>query len=114
MMRWHLTYRSIAVFCLLATLAACGPSRLAVSYRIPDPLLVALPLTVGLRLPPAFTAYVQKELINDSQVEISLGATHTDALRRVAERLFARAVIFEDAAPPDAGPLPVLEPSLLD
>jgi hypothetical protein len=114
MMRWHLTYRTLAIASLLGTLAACGPSRLAVSYRIPDPQLVALPLTMGLRLPPAFTAYVQKELINDSQVEISLGATHTDALRRVAERLFTRAVIFEDAPPPDIGALHVLEPALLD
>lgn len=97
----------------LAIVAGCGPARVSVEYRIPEPQVQALPLAVGLRLAPGFTTYVHKEEINETTLEIHLGPSQSDALRRIAARLFERAVEFDTAPPPEAAALPVLEPAVI-
>jgi len=111
-----LALRTTVVLGLLTALAGCGPARISVKSRIPDPQLVALPLTMGLRMPASFTGYVHKETLNESRLEIGLGPPQSDALQRIASRLFEHASVFESSPPPELAdtPMPVLEPAVVD
>jgi hypothetical protein len=84
-----------------AALVACGASRYRVSGEIPTPLVSALPLNVAVRLPKAFSEYVQKDELSGSKVEIELGAAQASAFRRVTGAMFRRTLILGDESADD-------------
>jgi hypothetical protein len=97
--------RSILVCFALAggaALSGCGASRFTVVANIPAPMVSAMPLSVALRLPKAFTEYVQKDELNQSKLTIELGAAQASAFRKVTAAMFQRTLMLGDAAPDDA------------
>lgn len=88
--RWHRTLAGM----MIMLLAGCGPTRLAVPTDVPPLLVVPLPATIGLRMPPTFTGYVQKEKVLESPWEIGLGGAQAEAMRRVMSALFEHVVVL--------------------
>jgi hypothetical protein len=85
-----------------AALAACGAARYRVSEDLPAPLVSALPLNVAVRLPKAFSEYVQKDELGGSKIEIELGAAQVSAIRRVTGAMFQHTLMLSDESADDA------------
>jgi hypothetical protein len=68
-----------------------------------------MPLSVALRLPKAFTEYVQKDELNQTKLEIDIGTAQAGAFRKVTTAMFQRTLLLGDAAAEDASQMAAQE-----
>jgi hypothetical protein len=87
---------------LCGAVSGCGPARYTVSSNIPTPMVSALPLAVAVRLPKAFAEYLQKDELNQSKLEIDLGAAQASAFRKVTAAMFQHTLMLGDASAADS------------
>ncbi len=80
---------------LLVFLAGCGPVQLVATARIPQPLVVKIPVAVALFLPPEFLQYVHKEERWGTDWNIDIGKAQTDAISGLMSSMFERVVAVD-------------------
>lgn len=80
---------------LMVFLAGCGPVKLVATARIPEPLVVKIPVAVALFIPPEFTQYVHKEERWGTDWNIDIGKAQTDAISGLINAMFERVVIVD-------------------
>lgn len=80
----------------------CGAAQYLVGGEIPTPLVTPLPLNIAVRLPKAFTEYVQKDELNQSKIVIQIGKAQAGAMRRITSSMFQHTLPFGDESPADA------------
>lgn len=99
----------------LALLAACGPLNLVATARIPEPLVVKIPVTVALFMPPEFMEYVHQEERWGTDYNIAIGNAQTNAISRLLNAMFERVIVVDSLnAGSQAGEsiAAILEPSV--
>lgn len=79
----------------------CGAAQYQVGGEIPTPVVVPLPLSIAVRLPKAFTEYVQKDELNQSKIVIQIGTAQAGAMRRITSSMFQHTLLLGDEAPAD-------------
>jgi hypothetical protein len=107
--------RFLFIGALAALLAGCGAEVPVTAGTIPDPLVEALPLTVGVVYGEDFTRYSYTEKATGTDWSINLGDSTTRMFDRVLSSAFAK-VVQLDALPaadhPEQGVDLVLKPSV--
>jgi hypothetical protein len=87
--------------CAMLALPACAPTRFEAASDVPLPLVVRLPITMGVHLPQQFREQVHEEKQGDDvRVAVSLGKAQSAGFMRIMEALFERVV---PVASPEAG-----------
>jgi hypothetical protein len=89
--------RLLIIAALAVLVAGCG-GEVPVAATIPDPLVEALPLTVGVVYDPDFSRYTYTEKATGSDWSINLGDSTTRMFERVLSKAFAK-VVQLDAVP---------------
>lgn len=80
---------------VLVLLAGCGPKHVIATARIPQPLVVKIPVTVALFMPAEFMQYVHKEERWGTDWNIDIGKAQTDALSRLLTAMFERVIVVD-------------------
>jgi hypothetical protein len=111
--------RLVAAACSLSAamvlLAGCGPVKLVASTNIPPPLIVKLPITVALFMPPEFSTYVHQEERWSTKWHVELGQAQTDGISRLMDAMFERVVRVDSVnagTQVPGGVAAILEPSI--
>ncbi len=107
---------SLAVFvAALVLLSGCGPLNLVATARIPEPLVVKIPVTVALFMPPEFIEYVHQEERWGTDYNIAIGKAQTNAVSKLLNAMFERVIVVDSLnAGSDLGEsiAAILEPSV--
>lgn len=99
----------------LTLIAGCGPVKLVATTNIPTPLVVKIPVSVGVFVPKEFSGFIHDEERSGTDWHIDLGKAQTDGLMRLLNAMFERVVVIDSvAAGTQAGGdiRAVLEPSV--
>lgn len=107
----------LALVPLLGLLASCVSAEFEARPSIPPPLVVRIPVVVGIHLPPEFRERVYKEKRPGVTYSISIGKGQTDGFVRLMTAMFARVVPVDSTdagARTDAEIRAVFEPVLED
>jgi hypothetical protein len=102
---------------VVALLAGCGATQVAVQQVMPAPLVTRIPVVVGLHVPPAFREAVHREERDGSEFVIEIGKAQTDGFERLMNAMFTRVVpvaSVEAGAATDPQIRGVLEPVLTE
>jgi hypothetical protein len=87
--------------CALLGLAACAPTRFEAASDVPPPLVVRLPVVMGVHLPQSFREQVHEEKEGDDvRLAVDLGKAQSAGFMRIMNALFERVV---PVASPEAG-----------
>jgi hypothetical protein len=81
-----------ALAIVLAALAGCGTRQVQVQTVMPAPLVVRIPVVVGLYLPPEFRTAVHTEKRDGVEYAIDIGAAQSGGVQRLMDAMFTRAV----------------------
>lgn len=81
---------------MLMLVSGCRPVKLVATARIPEPLIVKIPVTVALLVPPEFAQYVHKEERWGTEYHIDIGKAQTEAISRLMNAMFQNVVFVED------------------
>src|SRR5690606_39837795 len=73
---------------MLMLVSGCRPVKLVATARIPEPLIVKIPATVALLLPPEFAQYVHKAERWGTEYHIHIGKAPADAITRPMNAIF--------------------------
>ena len=95
--------------------AGCTPTRFEAQPVIPEPLVVRIPVVVGVHVPQAFREAVHQEKRDGAEVTILIGKAQTHGFERLMNAMFDRVVPLaspELAAATDAQIRGVFEPVL--
>lgn len=95
--------------------AGCTPTRFEAEPVIPEPLVVRIPVVVGVHVPQAFREAVHQEKRDGAEFTILIGKAQTHGFERLMNAMFDRVVSLaspELAAATDAAIRGVLEPVL--
>lgn len=108
---WRKTF-SVAL--LIAAVSACSTQVSVQDPHIPDPLISALPLSVGVRYPQSFDHFVHEEqVIGKEKWQIDLGASNKMLFNKLFGAMFTDVTIVAESA--DASTLgldALIEPSI--
>lgn len=96
---------SIAIVCTTLTLVAGCGAEVPVSTTVPEPVVEALPLTVGVYYEPDFSSYTYSEKASGTDWTIDLGDSTTRMFDRVLDKSFA-GVVRLDALPAEGATQP--------
>lgn len=99
----------------LTLMAGCGPVRLVATTNIPTPLVVKIPVSVGVFVPKEFSAFIHDEERSGTDWHIDLGKAQTDGLMRLLNAMFERVIVVDSvtAGTQAGGDIrAVLEPSV--
>ncbi len=100
---------------LLVVLAGCGPVTLVASARIPQPLVMKIPVAVALFRPPEFMQYVHKEERWGTDWNIEIGKAQADAMSQLLNAMFENVIAVDSLNAGSAlgsGVAAILEPSV--
>jgi hypothetical protein len=100
---------------LLVVLAGCGPVTLVASARIPQPLVMKIPVAVALFMPPEFMQYVHKEERWGTDWNIEIGKAQADAMSQLLNAMFENVIAVDSLNAGSAlgsGVAAILEPSV--
>lgn len=87
--------------CAVLALMACAPTRFEAASDVPPPLVVRLPVVIGVHLPQPFREQVYEEKEGDDvRIAVSLGQAQSAGFMRIMQALFERVV---PVASPEAG-----------
>lgn len=108
---------SLALFALGASfvlLGGCGPVKLVATTNIPPPLVVKIPVSVALFVPPEFATFVHNEERAGTDWHVELGKAQTDGLTRLLNAMFEHVIKVEslNAGSGAADVRAILEPSV--
>jgi hypothetical protein len=106
-----------SVLPLVALLAGCGTTQVAVQQVMPPPLVTRIPVVVGLHVPAAFREAVHREERDGSEFEIEIGKAQSEGFQRLMDAMFTRVVpvaSVEAGAATDPEIRGVLEPVLTE
>jgi hypothetical protein len=112
------TARALAGALAIASLmlmAGCGPVKLVATTNIPTPLVVKIPVAVGVFVPKEFSAFIHDEERSGTDWHIDLGKAQTDGLMRLLNAMFERVIVVDSvtAGTQAGGDIrAVLEPSV--
>lgn len=81
-----------AVAVAVSLLAGCVPTQFEVEPTIPPPLVVRIPVVVGLYIPEAFQTAVHHEERDGAQYTMEIGKAQTAGFQRLMTAMFTRAV----------------------
>ncbi len=99
---------------LIAAVSACSTQVSVRDPRIPDPLITAMPLSVGVRYPQSFDHFVHEEqVIGKEKWQIDLGASNKILFDKLFNAMFTDVTLIaesEDAA--TLGLDAIIEPSI--
>lgn len=111
MSAWRKTF-SVAL--LIAAVSGCSTHVSVQDPRIPDPLISAMPLSVGVRYPQSFDHFVHEEqVIGKEKWQIDLGASHKMLFNKLFNAMFTSVTIVTGSADPATLGLDALiEPSV--
>lgn len=73
-------------------LAACGTTRFEPTPSIPRPLVVRIPVVVGVYLSPEFRTMVHTEERDGAKYEVALGKPQSEGFERLMGAMFLRTV----------------------
>ncbi len=106
--------KTFFVTLLIAAVSACSTQVSVQDPHIPDPLIAAMPLSIGVRYPQSFDHFVHEEqVIGKEKWSIDLGASNKMLFNKLFGAMFAEVRIVEDAADPATLGLDALiEPSI--
>lgn len=109
--------RILLLFALAAALvlAGCGPVRLVATANIPQPLVVKIPVSVALFIPPEFSSYVHEEERWGTDWHIELGQAQSEAMARLVNAMFERVIVVDNlnaGAELGEGVAAILEPAI--
>lgn len=108
----------VFVACTAIALGACAPTRFEATSDIPAPLIVKIPVVIGVHLPLEFREKVYEEKREGGGAyKIGLGKAQTAGFMRILDAMFERVVPVETlatAATTDKAIRGVLEPVLED
>jgi hypothetical protein len=99
----------------LTLMAGCGPVKLVATTNIPTPLVVKIPVAVGVFVPKEFSGFIHDEERSGTDWHIALGKAQTDGLMRLLNAMFERVVVVDSvmAGTQAGGDIrAVLEPSV--
>ncbi len=100
----------------LVALAGCGPIRLVANTNIPTPLVVKLPIAVGLFIPNEFSTYVHNEERWSTDWHVELGKAQSEGITRLMNAMFERVIPVDSVSAGQAhaasGVRAILEPSV--
>jgi hypothetical protein len=82
-----------AAFAVL--LAGCGPVTLVATARIPQPLVMKIPVGVALFMPQEFMQYVHKEERWGTDWNIEIGKAQADAMSQLLNAMFENVVAVD-------------------
>jgi hypothetical protein len=100
---------------LLVVLAGCGPVTLVASARIPQPLVMKIPVAVALFMPQEFMQYVHKEERWGTDWNIEIGKAQADAMSQLVNAMFEKVIAVDSLNAGSAlgtGVAAILEPSV--
>lgn len=80
---------------LTVVLAGCGPVTLVASARIPQPLVMKIPVAVALFMPQEFVQYVHKEERWGTDWNIEIGKAQADAMSQLLNAMFQNVIAVE-------------------
>lgn len=88
-----------SVVLLVAAVTACSTQVSVQDPHIPDPLILALPLSVGVRYPPSFDHFVHEEqVIGKEKWQIDLGASNKILFDKLFNAMFTEVRMVPDSA----------------
>src|SRR5262245_46119394 len=96
---------SSAILSAAIVLSAGCETEVALETTIPDPVVEALPLTVGVYYEPEFSNYIYSEKASGKDWKIDLGSNTITMMERVLARSFT-GVVRLDALPAEGAPQP--------
>jgi len=99
----------------LVVLAGCGPVTLVASARIPQPLVMKIPVAVALFMPQEFVQYVHKEERWGTDWNIEIGKAQADAMSQLLNAMFENVIAVDSLNAGSAlgsGVAAILEPSV--
>lgn len=76
-------------------LAGCGPVTLVATARIPQPLVMKIPVAVALFMPQEFVQYVHKEERWGTDWNIEIGKAQTDAMSQLLNAMFENVIAVD-------------------
>lgn len=79
-------------------LAGCGPVKMTATTNIPTPLVVKIPVSIGVHVPQEFSTYVYDEERAGTDWHINLGKAQTDGIMRLLNAMFDRVVVVDSVA----------------
>ncbi len=95
MSNWRKTF-SVAL--LIAAVSGCSTQVSVQDPHIPDPLISALPLSVGVRYPQSFDHFVHEEqVIGKEKWEIDLGASNKMLFNKLFNAMFTEVTIVTES-----------------
>ena len=108
---WRKTF-SVAL--LIAVVSGCSTQVSVQDPRIPDPLISALPLSIGVRYPQSFDHFVHEEqVIGKEKWQIDLGASNKMLFNKLFNAMFTDVtLVAESADPATLGLDALIEPSI--
>ena len=80
---------------LMIVLAGCGPVTLVATARIPQPLVVKIPVAVALFMPQEFVQYVHKEERWGTDWNIEIGKAQADAMSQLLSAMFQNVIAVD-------------------
>lgn len=107
------SFRPLLIVCLLSA-AGCSTQVTVQETAIPDPLIAALPLSVGAKYPDVFDNFVHEEqVIGKDKWQIDLGRANRMLFDKLFSSMFTEyQVIGADESPDDYGFDAFIEPSI--
>lgn len=114
--RWHFG-SWMALLAALAALSGCSTVRLEARPNIPQPLIVKIPISIGLFMPLEFSSYVYKSDRYGYNWEVTLGAAQSDGVQRLLAAMFEKVVPVDNlgtAQTVDPGIRAIFEPTVED
>jgi hypothetical protein len=91
-----MTLPRYAALALVATLSACGGVTIKPQASLPKPLIVQLPVTVGLIIPPDTRKFTDKETRFGTDWKIDLGPGEVRLMQDTFKDLFQQVEEFKD------------------
>jgi hypothetical protein len=91
-----MTLRRYAALALVATLSACSGVTIKPQASLPKPLIVQLPVTVGLIIPPDTRKFTDKETRFGTDWKIDLGPGEVRLMQDTFKDLFQQVEEFKD------------------
>jgi len=107
----------MALVAALAALSGCSTVRLEARPNIPQPLIVRIPISIGLFMPIEFSSYVYKSDRYGYNWEVTLGAAQSDGVQRLLAAMFEKVVPVDNlstAQAVDPGIRAIFEPTVED
>jgi hypothetical protein len=100
---------------LTVVLAGCGPVTLVATARIPQPLVMKIPVAVALFMPQEFVQYVHKEERWGTDWNIEIGKAQADAMSQLLDAMFENVIAVDSlnaGTAAGSGVAAILEPSV--